>query len=124
MTEKTASVIKGGSFLIEDVELDRVFTPEDFSEEQIMIAKTAEDFVIGEVVPVIENLENHEFEHSVRLLKAAGDLGLLAADVPEEYEGLAAAILVLCLWTAFKCKKEYMANHPELQQTEQTQEAE
>lgn len=38
--------------------------------------------------------------------------------------GLAAAILVLCMWTAFKCKKEYMANHPELQQTEQTQEAE
>ena len=63
MTEKTASVIKGGSFLIEDVELDRVFTPEDFSEEQIMIAKTAEDFVIGEVVPVIEKLENHQGLH-------------------------------------------------------------
>ncbi|MBO1913156.1 acyl-CoA dehydrogenase family protein, partial [Microvirga sp. 3-52] len=39
-------------------------------------------------VPVIDNLENHEFEHSVRLLKKAGDLGLLGADVPEEYGGL------------------------------------
>lgn len=82
------NIIKGGSFLTEDVELDRVFTPEDFTEEHKMIAKTAEDYVQNEVLPVVENLENHEFEHSVRLLKKAGELGLLAADVPEEYEGL------------------------------------
>lgn len=88
MTEKTMNIIKGGSFLTEDVELDRVFTPEDFTEEHKMIAKTAEDYVQNEVLPVVENLENHEFEHSVRLLKKAGELGLLAADVPEEYEGL------------------------------------
>src|SRR5690625_7811713 len=54
-----------------------------------MIAKTTEDFVLGEVVPKIDNLENHEFEHSVALLKKAGDLGLLGADVPEEYGGIA-----------------------------------
>lgn len=89
MTElKTANLIKGGAFLIEDIEADRVFTPEDFTEEQKMIAKTTEDYVLNEVVPVIDNLENHEFEHSVRLLKKAGDLGLLGADVPEEYGGL------------------------------------
>ncbi|QUW23281.1 acyl-CoA dehydrogenase family protein [Sporosarcina sp. Marseille-Q4063] len=84
----TANLIKGGAFLIEDIEADRVFTPEDFTEEQKMIAKTTEDYVLNEVVPVIDNLENHEFEHSVRLLKKAGDLGLLGADVPEEYGGL------------------------------------
>jgi alkylation response protein AidB-like acyl-CoA dehydrogenase len=89
MTNTIANMIKGGSFLIEDVELDRVFTPEDFSDEQKMIAKTTEDFVAQEVVPVIEKLENHEFEHSVRLLKSAGDIGLLGADIPEEYGGLA-----------------------------------
>ena len=89
MTElKTANLIKGGAFLIEDIEADRVFTPEDFTEEQKMIAKTTEDYVLNEVVPVIDNLENHEFEHSVRLLKKAGDIGLLGADVPEEYGGL------------------------------------
>jgi len=88
MTEKLANIIKGGSFLTEDVELDRVFTPEDFTEEHKMIAKTTEDYVQNEVLPVVENLENHEFDHSVRLLKKAGELGLLAADVPEEYEGL------------------------------------
>ncbi|MDI2586512.1 acyl-CoA dehydrogenase family protein [Psychrobacillus sp. NEAU-3TGS] len=88
MTE-VKQMIKGGSFLVEDVEANRIFTPEDFTDEQKMIAKTAEDFVTNEILPVVEKLENHEFEHSVRLLKSAGDLGLLAADIPEEYGGIA-----------------------------------
>ncbi|MBD8016346.1 acyl-CoA dehydrogenase family protein [Microbacterium sp. APC 3898] len=86
--EQSKTLIKGGSFLIEDADLSRVFTPEDFTEEQKMIAKTTEDYVNTEVMPVVEKLENHEFEHSVRLLKTAGDLGLLGADVPEQYGGL------------------------------------
>ena len=86
--EQTTSIIKGGGFLIEDVEINRVITPEDFTDEQKMIAQTTQDYVTNEVLPVVENLEHHEFEHSVRLLKKAGELGLLAADVPEEYEGL------------------------------------
>ena len=85
---QTTSIIKGGAFLIEEVELDRVITPEDFTDEQKMIAQTTADYVSTEVAPVIENLEHHEFEHSVRLLKKAGELGLLAADVPEKYDGL------------------------------------
>ncbi|MCA1065010.1 acyl-CoA dehydrogenase family protein [Rossellomorea sp. AcN35-11] len=88
MANQTEKLIKGGSFLIEDVTFEQVFTPEEYSDEQKMIAKTTEDYVLNEVVPVIENLENHEFDHSVRLLKEAGDLGLLGADVPEEYGGL------------------------------------
>ena len=86
--EQSKTLIKGGSFLIEEADLSRVFTPEDFTEEQKMIAKTTEDYVNTEVMPVVENLENHEFEHSVRLLKTAGELGLLGADVPEQYGGL------------------------------------
>lgn len=88
MAQTTNSIIKGGGFLIEDVDINRVITPEDFTDEQKMIAQTTQEYVTNEVLPVVENLEHHEFEHSVRLLKTAGDLGLLAADVPEEYEGL------------------------------------
>jgi alkylation response protein AidB-like acyl-CoA dehydrogenase len=88
MANETKKFLKGGSFLIEDVSFNQVFTPEDYTDEQKMIAKTTEDFVTNEVVPVIEKLENHEFDHSVRLLKEAGELGLLGADVPEEYGGL------------------------------------
>ncbi|RAK18615.1 alkylation response protein AidB-like acyl-CoA dehydrogenase [Anoxybacillus vitaminiphilus] len=88
MTKALDHVIKGGSFLIEDVPCERVFTPEDFTDEHKMIAKTTEEFVVNEVVPQLEHLENHEFDRSVILLKEAGELGLLGADVPEEYGGL------------------------------------
>jgi alkylation response protein AidB-like acyl-CoA dehydrogenase len=89
MTNQTDKLIKGGSFLIEDVSYDRVFTPEDYTDEQKMIAKMTEDFVTNEVLPQVEHIENHEFDRSVKLLKEAGELGLLGADVPEEYGGLA-----------------------------------
>ncbi|GKV67329.1 MULTISPECIES: acyl-CoA dehydrogenase family protein [unclassified Sporosarcina] len=85
---KMTEFVKGGAFLTEDMDANRVFTPEDFTDEQKMIAKTTEEYVKNDVTPLIEKLENHEFEHSVTLLKKAGDLGLLAADIPEEYEGL------------------------------------
>jgi alkylation response protein AidB-like acyl-CoA dehydrogenase len=88
MTKELDNAIKGGSFLIEDVPCERVFTPEDFTDEHKMIAKTTEEFVVNEVLPQLEHLENHEFDRSVKLLKEAGDLGLLGADVPEEYGGL------------------------------------
>lgn len=80
--------IKGGGFLVEELTGEDIITPEDFTEEQLMIAKTTEDFVENEVLPLIDRLENHEFEHSVALLRKAGELGLLSADVPEEYGGL------------------------------------
>ncbi|PMC40572.1 acyl-CoA dehydrogenase [Bacillus sp. UMB0899] len=87
MSKATNSVIKGGSFLIEDISYDRMFTPEDFTDEQKLIAKTTEDFTVNEVLPHLDDIENHQFEKSVNLLKQAGELGLLGADVPEEYGG-------------------------------------
>jgi len=87
MTE-TKNFVKGGSFLIEDLSYENIFTPEDFTDEHLMIAQTAADFIEKEVVPQIEHLENHEFDRTVKLLKKMGELGLLAVDVPEEFEGL------------------------------------
>ncbi|EJL38907.1 acyl-CoA dehydrogenase [Brevibacillus agri] len=84
----TKELIRGGSFLIDAGSADDVFVPEEYSEEQKMIAKTTEDFVVNEVRPHLEELEQHNFDISVRLLKEAGELGLLAGDVPEKYEGL------------------------------------
>lgn len=88
MSNKTETLIKGGGFLVEDITYEQVFTPEDYTDEQKMIAKTTEDYVTNEVLPQVEHLENHEFDRSVKLLKQAGELGLLGADVPEEYGGL------------------------------------
>jgi alkylation response protein AidB-like acyl-CoA dehydrogenase len=88
MENQMEKMIKGGGFLIEDVTYDHVFTPEDYTDEHKMIAKTTEDFVQNEVLPQVEYIEKHEFDRTVKLLKQAGDLGLLGADVPEEYGGL------------------------------------
>ena len=88
MSNTTDKIIKGGSFLIEDVTYEQVFTPEDYSDEHKMIAKTTKEFVENEVLPQVSYLEKHEFDRSIKLLKQAGELGLLGVDVPEEYGGL------------------------------------
>jgi len=81
-------ITKGGSFLIEDTDPQSVYTPEDFTDEQKMFAKTAEDFVFGEVIPALEKTEAQEDGAMVSLLKKAGELGLLMVDIPEKYGGL------------------------------------
>ncbi|OGX79982.1 MULTISPECIES: acyl-CoA dehydrogenase family protein [unclassified Exiguobacterium] len=80
-------LIKGGSFVIDALDADRLFTPEDFSDEHKMIGDTTSSFVDDRVMPVLGRIEKHEFDLSVELLKEAGELGLLGADVPEEYGG-------------------------------------
>ncbi|WP_037465201.1 acyl-CoA dehydrogenase family protein [Shimazuella kribbensis] len=79
---------KGGSFLITETQPADVFTPEDFTTEQKMVAKMTEEFVKEQVWPVLAEIEEHQFSHTVRLLKEAGELGLLGADVPEAFDGL------------------------------------
>jgi len=82
------NVPRGGSFLIEDSEPRSIFAPEDFSEEQKMFAKTAEDFINNEVIPKIEETEAQVEGVMVELVKKAGELGLLMIDVPEKFGGL------------------------------------
>ena len=79
---------QGGSFLIADLRPQEVFTPEDFSHEQIQTARTANNFAINEVLPATADIEAKNFAVTRALLKKAGDLGLLAVDVPEAYGGL------------------------------------
>lgn len=81
-------VPKGGSFLVAETEPETVFTPEELTEEHRMIAKMTADFVQKDVRPVLDKIEAHEFSHSVRLLKKAGELGLLSADIAETYGGV------------------------------------
>jgi alkylation response protein AidB-like acyl-CoA dehydrogenase len=84
----TETIKKGGSFLIEESDPNEIFSPEDFTEEQNMFAKTAEDFVQNEVLPNMDKTEAKEGTVMTDLLKQAGELGLLMIDVPEKYGGL------------------------------------
>lgn len=79
--------IRGGSFLLEETRPETIFTPEDISEEHKMIAKMTADFIEGEVFPHDDEIEKQNLNVTVRLLKQAGELGLLGADVPEAYGG-------------------------------------
>ena len=86
--KQTLNYKQGGSFLIEDSKPEEIFTPEDFSEQHKMIADTTRDFVDHEVMPNVDKLEELKYELSVKLLRKAGEIGLLSVDIPEEYGGL------------------------------------
>jgi len=88
LTAPIATKIFGGSFLIEDRTPDEVFTPEDFTEQHLLIAQTAEEFAIKEIVPNAEKMEHKDFAVTRELVKKAGELGLSGVDVPEQYGGM------------------------------------
>jgi alkylation response protein AidB-like acyl-CoA dehydrogenase len=79
--------IKGGEFLIESISPQEIFTPEDFTEEQRLIAKAVTEFVVGEVQPVADDIEEKKEGLVPSLLKKAGELGFLSGDISEEYGG-------------------------------------
>ncbi len=80
--------LKGGEFIIRDSKSEDVFIPEDFSEEQKMMASATTEFIDKEVVPHRERFEKKDYAFTEELMKKAGDLGLLGITVPEKYNGL------------------------------------
>ncbi len=85
MNDKKA--LKGGEFLIRETEAQDIFIPEEFNEEQRMMAQSCKEFTETQVNPNMDQLEKHDRELLKKLLKDAGELGLLGISVPEEYEG-------------------------------------
>jgi len=85
--EATKQAIKGGEFIIKETEAADVFIPEEFDEEQLMIKKTCEDFLEAEVYPNLDRIDKLEEGLMPNLLDKAGELGLLAVSIPEEYGG-------------------------------------
>lgn len=77
--------LKGGEFLLREV--DDVFIPEEFNEEQKMIAETCSDFLEKEVFPNLERIDTHEEGLLRELIRKTGEMGLLGVSIPEEYEG-------------------------------------
>jgi len=80
-------VIKGGEFLIRETEAKDVFIPEEFNEEQRMIADTCRDFLSTEIMPKLDRIDAKEEGLMSEMLSKAGELGLLGVSVPEEYDG-------------------------------------
>ena len=87
MPVKTVPITKGGGFLLESPPLEDVFTPEDFTEEQRMIAETATRFMETEVVPRIGEMESKKEGVNEELLRRAAQIGLVSAGIPQAYGG-------------------------------------
>jgi alkylation response protein AidB-like acyl-CoA dehydrogenase len=86
--DTVSEVRKGGSWLLEDVGPSEVFTPERLSDEHRLIAQTTDEFIETEVLPNLDKLETKDWELARTLIRRCGELGLLGANVPEQYGGL------------------------------------
>lgn len=87
-TTAEKKTIKGGEFLIRETEAHEIFTPEEFTEEQRMIAQTCYDFLEKEVYPHLDEMDSMKNpEIMPSLMDKAGELGLLGTSVPEQYGG-------------------------------------
>lgn len=80
-------IIKGGEFLIRETDAKDIFIPEEFDEEQNMIAQSSQDFLDQEVYPKLDEIDALKEGLMPELLTKAGELGLCGISVPEEYGG-------------------------------------
>ena len=77
----------GGSFLIQEHNIDDVFTPEDLSEEHQQIVQTTQEFAKNEIIPNLEKIEHKEFAVTRELIRKACEIGIGNVDIPEQYGG-------------------------------------
>jgi len=85
---KQSAALKGGEWLIKESSPFDVFTPENFSEEQLMIRDMCDQYLDKEVYPILDRIDALEPGLMKNLLTKAGEQGLLATSFPDEYGGL------------------------------------
>jgi len=85
-TEK--ELLRGGQFLVKAIDCEDIFTPEDFSEEQLMMKDAVKEFVDREIWPHKARFESKDYALTEEVMRKAGALGFLGVSVPEEYDGL------------------------------------
>jgi len=83
-----SDVTRGGQFLVKETKCEDIFTPEDFSEEQLMMRDSVKEFVDKELWAHKDRFEKKDYAYTEECMKKAGDLGLLGVAVPEAYGGL------------------------------------
>ncbi len=86
-TEIMTKTGQGGAFLLKEMDPQDVLTPEDFNDEIKMIKQTTDEYVDNEIQPMLERLEKLEPGLNQTLLRKAGELGLIAVEIPEKYGG-------------------------------------
>ena len=88
MPTKNKTKLKGGEFILKESLSDEIFTPEDFSEEQLMMKETIVDFMDREIWPDKMKYEEKNYDLTVQAMKKIGELGLLGVSLEEKYGGM------------------------------------
>ncbi len=94
-------VIKGGEFLIKQVQKEDVFITEQFSEEQKMMKDAVVEFIDREVWPIKERFEEKDYALTEELMRKAGDMGFLGVSIPEKYGGIGMGFVSTMLVTDY-----------------------
>ena len=82
------NVTRGGQFLVKETKCEDIFTPEDFTEEQLMMRDSVKEFVDKELWAHKDRFEKKDYAYTEETMRKAGELGLLGVAVPEAYGGL------------------------------------
>lgn len=82
------TTVKGCSFLIDDPPPEVVHTTEELSDDVHMMTDTIRKFIDNKVIPQAEEIDNMKEGLMLELFHEAGELGLLMAEIPEEYGGM------------------------------------
>ncbi|MDG2152233.1 MAG: acyl-CoA dehydrogenase family protein [Polaribacter sp.] len=88
MNKTEKEILRGGQFLVKETSCEDVFTPEDFSEEQIMMKEAVKEFNEREIIAYRDRFEAKDYKLTEEVMKKAGELGFLGVAVPEEYGGM------------------------------------
>ena len=88
MPTKNKTKLKGGEFILKESLSNEIFTPEDFSEEQLMMKDTIIDFMDREIWPDKMKYEEKNYDLTVQAMKKIGELGLLGVSLEEKYGGM------------------------------------
>lgn len=81
-------VTRGGQFLVKETPAEAVFTPEDFTEEQIMMKESVKEFADKELWAHKDKFENKDYAYTEASMRKAGEMDFLGVAVPEAYGGL------------------------------------
>jgi alkylation response protein AidB-like acyl-CoA dehydrogenase len=92
-----SDIIRGGQFLVKETKCENVFTPEDFSEEQLMMRDSVKEFADKELWAHKDRFEKKDYAYTEACMKKAGDMGFLGIAVPEAYGGLGMGFVDTCL---------------------------
>lgn len=92
-----SDITRGGQFLVKETPCENIFTPEDFSEEQLLMRESVKDFVDKEIWPNKKRFEAKDYKFTEELMRKAGEMGFLSIAVPEAYGGMGMGFVDTCL---------------------------